>query len=180
MGGVSLSGDTPSRLCAFQTPESGRVSRRGSWCILWTRRPRSSAPLGVPSGGAVQWTQTHSAKAIQRVPRSTQAGEATQTTHRSGSRPGPWVSGERALVLAFRWPPPYCPSPGRMQIMGDCPGLQGPSWGGRSGYIPAQTDLVRVPSFPLGLVTAIQPPLTSCPRLKLLKGIEDWREPSDR
>lgn len=36
-------GGTPSRLCAFQTPEIGRVSRRGSYCILRTRRPRSSA-----------------------------------------------------------------------------------------------------------------------------------------
>lgn len=41
--GVSLSGGTPGRLCAFQTPEIGRVSRRGSYCILWTRRPHFSA-----------------------------------------------------------------------------------------------------------------------------------------
>lgn len=36
-------GGTPSRLCAFQTLEIGRISRRGSYCILWTRRPHSSA-----------------------------------------------------------------------------------------------------------------------------------------
>lgn len=36
-------GGTPSRLCAFQTPEIGRVSRRGSYCILWTHRPHSSS-----------------------------------------------------------------------------------------------------------------------------------------
>lgn len=35
-------GGTPSRLCAFQTPEIGRVSRRGSYCILQTHRLHSS------------------------------------------------------------------------------------------------------------------------------------------
>lgn len=68
--------------------------------------PALLRPLGVPSGGAVQWTQTHRAEALQRVPRSTQAGEVAWTAHQSVSRPIPWVASERAPVPASSWPPP--------------------------------------------------------------------------
>lgn len=59
------------------------------------------------------------------------------------------------------------PVPGRVQIIGDYPRAAGPLTGRTQWLEPAQTDLVRVRPFHSGLSLLSQPPLASCPRLKL-------------
>lgn len=132
--------------CARGFPE--RPHAKSSLCLSNTRKwahlaarvllhhldplPALLRPLGIPGGGAVQRTQTHRSEALQRVPRFTQAGEPARTTHPAGSRPVPWVAGERALVPASGWPPSFLSQPwegaDHRQLL---KGLQGPSRGGK-------------------------------------------------
>lgn len=67
--------------------------------------PALLRPLGVPSRGAVQRTQTHCAEAIQRVPRSTQAGEVAPTSP-IRLQANSLGAGERDPVSASGCPPP--------------------------------------------------------------------------
>lgn len=75
-------------LCVSKTRKWARLAARVLVHLL-DPPPALLRPPGVPSGGAIQWTQTHRAKALQRVPRSAQAGEAARTTHRPGSSQAP-------------------------------------------------------------------------------------------
>lgn len=67
--------------------------------------PALLRPLGVPSRGAVQRTQTHGAEAIQRVPCSTQAGEVAPTSP-IRLQANPLGAGERDPVPVSGCPPP--------------------------------------------------------------------------